>query len=78
MNLKKTFTNKLFYVLSAGILATSISSYANDGATPNQKCESHFGDHKTHGDWTAHMQKRLDKLKADLKIQPTQESTWLA
>jgi len=75
--LSKQFLMSLCAMAGAAVFISSSPSFANDGAT--QGCgPGHHGGHKDHGDWEDHAQQRLDKLKTDLKIQPSQEGAWQA
>jgi Spy/CpxP family protein refolding chaperone len=74
MNSKRLITKQLVCTLGAvagaAILISSSPSFADDNVAQDHKAGHHFG--------AEGMQKHLDKLKADLKIQPSQEGAWQA
>jgi len=80
MKSKSMFTRKISYAIGALasviVLASAIPTYANDKGVHESKCGHHFHKDGKHGDRSAMMQKRLEKLKAELKIQPIQENAW--
>lgn len=80
MQAKKTFSRKIMAGLgiatSAAILTTAAIAQAGDPAGVDCKGGHHHA--WKQGDRQADMQKHLDKLKADLKIQPSQEGAWQA
>jgi Spy/CpxP family protein refolding chaperone len=80
MKSKQMFSSKVSYAIGALasiiVLASAVPTYANDKAAHGAKCDHHFRKDGKHGDRSAMMQKRLEKLKAELKIQPNQENAW--
>ncbi|HVK56686.1 MAG TPA: Spy/CpxP family protein refolding chaperone [Burkholderiales bacterium] len=80
MKSKPMFSSKISYAIGALasviVLASAVPTYANEKAPQGAKCGHHFHKDGKRGDRSAMMQKRLDKLKAELKIQPNQENAW--
>jgi protein CpxP len=80
MQAKKPLSGKILgglaVAVSAAILGGAALAHAGDPAGGDCGGPQHWG--AKHGDPQAAMQKHLDKLKADLKIQPSQEGAWQA
>lgn len=80
MEHKQTFSRRILagigMVASAAILATAAIAQTTDQPPTDSVGMGQWGGR--HGDPVAAMQKHLDKLKADLKIQPNQEGAWAA
>jgi protein CpxP len=77
MQLKYLFISKPLLIASIAVgsvfLAASGTSYADTSSAQDCTGSHHFG---RHGDFGAGLDKRLDKLKTDLQLQPNQEGAW--
>lgn len=80
MQPKKTLNRKILAGLavtaSAAILGGAALAHAGDQAGGDCGGPRHWG--ARNGDPQAAMQKHLDKLQADLKLQPNQQGAWQA